>query len=64
MMSATEFIEELKAMPADERERVFATLAENPEWREDILDLITIAERKNESTRPLDDVLKDLKIKA
>ena len=63
-MSASEFIEELKAMPADERERVFATLAENPEWREDILDLITIAERRNESARPLDDVLKDLKIKA
>lgn len=64
MMSATEFIEELKAMPADERERVFATLAENPEWREDILDLITIAERRNESARSLDDVFKDLKIKA
>jgi len=63
-MSATEFIEELKAMPSDERERVFAGLAENPEWREDILDLITIAERRNEPARPLDEVLKDLKIKA
>jgi len=63
-MSATEFINELKAMSADDRERVFATLAENPEWREDILDLITIAERRSEPARPLNDVLKDLKIKA
>ena len=63
-MSATEFIEELKAMSADEREQVFVTLAQNPEWREDILDLITIAERRNEPSRPLDDVLKDLDIKA
>ncbi len=63
-MSANEFIEGLKAMPADERERVFATLAENPEWREDILDLITIAERRGEPARPLDQVFKDLKIKA
>lgn len=63
-MSATEFIKELKAMPADERERVFATLAENPEWREDILELITIAERRNEPTRALNDVFKDLNIQA
>jgi hypothetical protein len=63
-MSAGEFIEGLKAMPAVERERVFASLAENPEWREDILDLITIAERRDEPTRPLDEVLSDLKIKA
>jgi hypothetical protein len=63
-MSAAEFIEGLKAMPAEERERVFATLAENPEWREDILDLITISERRGEPARPLDDVFKDLNIKA
>ena len=63
-MSAAEFIEELKAMSQDEREKIFATLAENPEWREDILDLMTIADRRNEPTRPIDDVFKDLKIHA
>ncbi|HEX4638752.1 MAG TPA: hypothetical protein VH170_04635 [Chthoniobacterales bacterium] len=63
-MSATEFIEGLKAMPAEERERVFATLAENPEWREDILDLITLSERRDQPARPLDEVLKDLNIEA
>ena len=63
-MSATEFIEQLKAMPEAERESVFATLAENPEWREDLLDLITIAERRNEPTRPIEKVFNDLKIDA
>ena len=63
-MSATEFIEQLKAMPEAERERVFATLAENPVWREDLLDLITIAERRNEPSRPIEEVFNDLKIDA
>jgi len=34
------------------------------ELLEDIIDLITIAERRNESTRRIDDVFKDLKINA
>ena len=34
------------------------------ELLEDIIDLITIAERRNEPTRPIDEVFKDLKIKA
>jgi hypothetical protein len=63
-MSAAEVIEELKAMSQAEREKIFAALAENPEWREDILDLMTIADRRNEPTRPIDDVFKDLKIDA
>jgi hypothetical protein len=63
-MSATQFIEELKAMPEEEREKIFASLAENPEWREDILDLMTIADRRNEPARAIDDVFKDLKIDA
>ena len=63
-MSAAEFIEGLKAMPEAEREEVFATLLKNKEWREDILDLVTIAERRNEPTRPIDDVFKDLGIDA
>ena len=63
-MSAAEFIEGLKAMPEAEREEVFATLLKNAEWREDLLDLATIADRRHEPSRPLDDVLKDLRIDA
>ena len=63
-MSAAELIQELKTMPDTEREKIFASLAENPEWREDILDLMTIADRRSEPTRVIDDVFKDLKIDA
>jgi hypothetical protein len=63
-MSAAEFIEQLKAMPAAERETIFARLAENQEWREDLLDLMTIADRRNEPVRPIDEVFKDLNIDA
>lgn len=63
-MSAAEIIEKLEAMPDSERERVFATLVENAGWREDLLDLMTIADRRGEATRSIDEVLKDLKIDA
>ncbi|HAF02181.1 MAG TPA: hypothetical protein DCO65_04600 [Spartobacteria bacterium] len=63
-MSAAEFIEELKAMSDVEREKIFATLLENPEWREDLIDLMTIADRRNEPTRSIDEVFKDLNIDA
>jgi hypothetical protein len=63
-MSAAEVIEELRAMSQEEREKIYATLAENPEWREDLLDLMTVADRRNEPTRPINDVFKDLKIDA
>ena len=63
-MSAAEVIAQLRTMPREEREKIFAILAENPEWREDLLDLMTIADRRNEPTRPIDEVFKDLKIDA
>ena len=63
-MSAAEFIDELKAMSDLERETIFATLLENPEWREDLMDLITIADRRHEPTRSIDEVFKDLNIDA
>ena len=63
-MSAAEFIQKLEAMPESERERVFVTLVEHQEWREDLFDLMTIAERRNEPTRPIDEVFEDLKIDA
>ena len=63
-MSAAEFINELRTMPEAERERIFATLVENPEWREDLLDLMTLADRRDEPTRPIDEVFRDLNIDA
>lgn len=63
-MRATEFIDQLRAMPDGERARIFATLVENQEWREDLLDLMTLAERRNEPTRSIDAVFKDLNIDA
>ena len=63
-MSAAEFIRELKAMPEVEREEIFAVLLENREWREDLMDLMTIAERRGEPTRPIEEVFRDLKIDA
>jgi hypothetical protein len=63
-MSVTEFIEGLKKLPDSERERIFASLVENEEWREDLLDLMTLSERQNEPNRPIDAVFKDLNIDA
>jgi hypothetical protein len=64
LMSAAEFIEELKTMPDLEREKIFASLVNNEEWRQDLLDLMTISERRGEPTRGIDEVFKDLKIDA
>lgn len=63
-MSAAELLEQLNAMPETERAAIFARLVENEEWREDLLDLITIAERRGEPTRSIDDVFHDLEIDA
>ena len=63
-MSAAEFLEELKSMSESDRERIFSGLLENQEWREDLLDLITLSERRDESTRPIEKVFKDLGIDA
>jgi hypothetical protein len=64
VMSASEFIEGLRKMPEPERERVFASLAEVEEWREDLRDLMTIARRRTEPTRPIDAVFEDLNVDA
>ncbi len=63
-MSAAELLDQLNAMPQAERSTIFASLVENEEWRHDILDLITISERRGESTRPINDVFRDLQIDA
>ena len=63
-MRAAQFIHELEAMSKSERESIFASLVENQEWREDLFDLMTIADRRNEPVRPIDKVFSDLKIDA
>ena len=63
-MSAARFIHELEAMSKSERESIFASLAENQEWREDLLDLMMIADRRNEPARRIEEVFRDLKIDA
>ena len=57
-MSAAELLQELNAMPEAERATIFARLVENQEWREDLLDLITISERRSEPTRSIDEVFR------
>jgi hypothetical protein len=57
-------LEQLKRMPESERGSLFASLIENEKWREDLLDLMTLAERRGEPTRSIDEVFKDSKIDA
>jgi hypothetical protein len=52
-MITTEFIETLKKLLDSERQRNLASLVENEEWREDLLDLMTFSERQDEPTRPI-----------
>ena len=59
-MSATEVIAVLKALPADERDKVFAHLLADRELREDLQDSLVIEARRDEPSRPLADVIKDL----
>lgn len=61
-MSAAEVIAEIKDLPEPERDRVFRFLIADQELREDLLDSITIESRREESSRPLADVLNDLAI--
>ncbi len=63
-MSAADLLDELNALPEGDRSIVFAQLVENEEWRHDLVDLITIAERRDEPTRPIGEVFRDLQIDA
>lgn len=63
-MDAAQLIERLVAMPDCERQKAFAMLAEHPEWRREIVDIVTIVQRRDEPTRPIDAVFKDLNINA
>lgn len=59
-MSATEIIANIKALPAQERERVFEFLVSDRELREDLADSLLLESRRDEPSRPLEDVLRDL----
>ncbi len=63
-MSVTDLLNELDALLESDRSVIFAQLVENEEWRHDLIDLITIAERRDEPTRSIDDVFRDLQIDA
>ena len=59
-MSAAELIAEIKALPAEERERVLEFLVNDKELREDLEDSLLLESRRDEPSRPLEDVLRDL----
>jgi hypothetical protein len=61
-MSAVEVIEGIRALSATERERVFESLIADPELREDLQDSLTLAARRDEPSRPLDEVLRGLRL--
>lgn len=59
-MSAVEVIAEIKALPPAERDRVIDFLVSDPELREDLQDSLLLEARRDEPSRPLDAVLRDL----
>jgi hypothetical protein len=63
-MSAAEFVKHLRAMSKTERDKIFARVVANRQWKEDLLDMITIAERRKEPRRSIDNVFKRLRIDA
>lgn len=59
-MSASEVIANIKALPAQERERVFQFLVSDRELREDLEDSLLLEFRRDKPSRPLEEVLRDL----
>lgn len=60
-MSATDLIAEFKALEPQERQEVLRLLVADHQLREDLQDSLTIEARRNEPSRPLADVLSELK---
>lgn len=58
-MSATEVIAEIKALGPRDRARVLKFLIADKSLREDLRDSLFIESRRNEPSRPLEDVLRD-----
>ncbi|MEP6603827.1 MAG: hypothetical protein ABJB69_07765 [Spartobacteria bacterium] len=59
-MSAVEVIAEIKALPPEERDRVIEFLVSDQELRADLQDSLLLEARRDEPSRPLDTVLRDL----
>ena len=52
-----------KALPRKEQDAVVLKLVEDKGLREDLIDIAVALERKDEPTRPLTDVLKEIEAK-
>jgi len=61
-MSAADVIAEIEALTPEERERVIEFLVSDQELREDLQDSLLLEARRDEPSRPLEDVLRDLSL--
>ncbi len=61
-MSAAEVIAEIKALSSQERDRVIEFLVSDQELREDLQDSFLLEGRREEPSRPLEEVLRDLNL--
>ncbi len=59
-MRAAEVIAEIKALSPEELDRVIEFLVSDQELREDLQDSLLLEARRDEPSRPLDAVLRDL----
>ncbi|HUT09727.1 MAG TPA: hypothetical protein VMY42_04465 [Thermoguttaceae bacterium] len=55
--TAEVFLTALRALPKKERDAVLAGIADDQRFREDLLDLTLIAERRHEPSRPFSQYL-------
>jgi len=55
-------IAEIKALSSQERDRVIEFLVSDQELREDLQDSFLLEARREEPSRPLEDVLRDLNL--
>jgi len=61
-MSAAEVIAEIKALSPEERDRVIELLVSDEDLREDLQDSLILESRRDEPSRPLEEVLRDLNL--
>ena len=61
-MSAADVIAEIKTLTPEERERVIEFLVSDRELREDLQGSLLLEARRDEPSRPLEDVLRDLNL--
>jgi hypothetical protein len=61
-MSAADVIAEIKTLTPEEREHVIEFLVSDRELREDLQDSLLLEARRDEPSRPLEDVLRNLNL--